>query len=180
MSTATPDVRAAQKPLRARYAEHPEDALDPKWARTDSTRFHPSDPYNGVVEVGRGYGSTFRYGIDRYVGGPGEHPTPPDLICAGLAGCVDGAIRMVANVMGIELVSLAVEVRGDVDVRGTLLMDPAVPVGFMGMHIGIELEPAAGVDPAQVTTLVDISEKVCVSLATLRSEVKVTTEVIRM
>jgi uncharacterized OsmC-like protein len=178
MVRTKPDVKQNQAPLRARYAEHPEDALDPKWARTDSSQFHPSDPFNGTVEVGQGYGRSFRFGIDRYVGGPGEHPTPPDLICAGLAACVDATIRMVANVMHVGLESLAVEVRGDVDVRGTLLMDAAVPVGFLGMAVRIELQPSPGVDEHQVALLVDISEKACVSLATLRAPVDVVTDVL--
>ena len=37
-------------------------------------------------------------------------------------------VSVVANILGVELESLAVDVTGDVDVRGTMAMDGQVPV----------------------------------------------------
>jgi uncharacterized OsmC-like protein len=52
--------------------------------------------------VGRGYGASFEYGIDEKVGGLSDRPNPGDLLCAALAACEDGTIRMVAGLLGVE------------------------------------------------------------------------------
>ena len=61
-------------------------------------------------------------GVHRAVGGLHDAPTPGDMQCAALAACQDSAVRMVANRLGAEILSL--------EVRGALGIDAEVPVGF--------------------------------------------------
>ena len=61
-------------------------------------------------------------GVHRTIGGLHDAPTPGYILCAALAACQDSSVRMVANILGITLEYLEVEVTGDVDVRGTLAM----------------------------------------------------------
>ena len=107
-------------------------------------------------------------GVHAAVGGPHDAPTPGDLLCAALAACLDSTLRMVANLLGVELESLQVTVTGDVDVRGTLVVDREVPVGFQAMRCQVALRPRAGTDPALAARLEAAAEHSYVVLQTLR------------
>lgn len=171
--TTSSEVRDRQRPLRKLYREHPAEALSPKWARTSSSAVAASDPFHGDVEVGRGYGTRLRYGLDKGIGGLHDLPNPGDQLCATLAACFDGTIRMVADLMGIELDEVCVEVNGEVDLRGTLLLEPTVPVGFTSLTVRPEVRATDGTDPARVAALLDLVEQTCVTLSTLREGVSV-------
>jgi uncharacterized OsmC-like protein len=71
---------------------------------------------------------TWPYGIDQSVGGLHDAPNPGELLCAALAACHDASMRMVADLLGIHLLDLGVEVTATLDVRGTLDLDRGVPV----------------------------------------------------
>lgn len=168
-------VAERQAPLRALYAESPEQALALKSARTSAARVTPSDPFHGEVEVGRGYGTSLRFGIDRHIGGRQDAPNPGDLLCAALAACQDGAIRMIANLLGVQLSELQVEVSGELDVRGTLAADPEVRVGFDMLECEVHLRAIEGTDPHRLDALITAAERFCVNLDTLRGGTEVTT-----
>jgi uncharacterized OsmC-like protein len=80
---------------------------------------------------------------------------------------------MVAAAMGIELLSLDVEVQGALDLRGTLGMAPDVPMGIQ--HITCETRIAIKDDgrPERAQRLLENAERYCVVLATLRNGVPV-------
>jgi hypothetical protein len=82
---------------------------------------------------------------------------------------------MVANILGIELEFLEVEVIGDIDVRGTLLMDPQVPVGFQAMRCAVRLRAAKGTDPRLLEKLRTAAQRSCVVGQTLRHSPSVET-----
>ncbi|MDQ4215846.1 OsmC family protein [Microbacterium capsulatum] len=176
MSTNS-EVRDRQRPLRILYREHPAEAISRKWAGTTTAGAPAEDPFHGVVRIGRGYGISFRYGLDRGVGGLHDRPNPGDMLCAALAACLDSSVRMIANSLGIELAELAVEVDGDVDLRGTLMVDPDVPVGFQHLACTIRLRPAADPDERRLARLIELAEQCCVNLSTLRAGVDVQTRV---
>lgn len=136
------EIGDRQRPLRALYCEQPTEAISEKWARTGSATIAIDDAFHGEVEIGRGYGATFRYGLDRKVGGLHDLPNPGDLLCATLAACLDSTIRVVADILAIELEDLSVEASGEVDLRGTLLVDQDVPVGFRQMSCAVHVQPA--------------------------------------
>ena len=166
-------VRDRQAPLRAAYTDRPEEAITSKSARTSASRVSAADPFHGEVEIGRGYGMSLRFGLDRSVGGLHDAPNPGDILCAALAACQDGTIRMVANLLGVELEDLTVEVTGQLDVRGALAVDPDVRVGFEALDCRVRLRPGAGTEPAAVERLVAAAERFCVNVDTLRSGVVV-------
>lgn len=134
------------------------------------------DPFHGTIIPGSGgYGVKWPFGIHRAMGGDNDAPNPGDMLCAALAACMDASIRIVAERLDVTLESLEVKVEADLDVRGTMQVDPEVPVGFQAMRCQVNLEPAAGTDSELVQTLMDAVENSCVNLATLRSGVPVET-----
>jgi uncharacterized OsmC-like protein len=168
-------VSERQTPLRALYAESPQHALALKSARTSTASVAPTDPFHGEVEVGRGYGTSLRFGLDRHIGGLEDAPNPGDLLCAALAACQDGAIRMIANLLGVELSEREVEVSGELDVRGCLAADPEVRVGFDALECKVHLQAIEGTEPHRLDALIAAAERFCVNLDTLRAGTEVTT-----
>jgi uncharacterized OsmC-like protein len=160
-------VARRQAPLRAAYRQNPADASVTKHARTRSDA--GIDVFHGVVEPGEGYGVAWRYGIDRAVGGLHDAPNPGDMLCAALAACQDSAIRMVADLAGIALEEVDVRVEGTVDVRGSLAVDEAVPVGFASLHCKARVRAAPGTPARMVERVLAQAERSCINLATLRA-----------
>lgn len=162
----TISIQERQRPLRARYKTEPEAAWVTDHARTRSS--DPRDPFHFIVEPMDGCGVQLPVGVHGAVGGLHDAPTPGDILCAALAACQESSIRMVANLMGVELKSLTVHVTADVDVRGTLAIDPQVPVGFQSMRCDVHLEAGAGTPPELLAKLRAGAERCCVVLQTLR------------
>lgn len=166
------DIRVVQDPLRERYRVAPEEARIVDRGRTES--WNLGDPIHvRGVPGSREYGVAWELGIHRAVGGLHDLPNPGDLLALALATCMDTVVRMVANRHGVTLRHLAVDVRGEVDVRGTLWVSQEVPVGFQRMRCSIDLEAEEGTDPALVQRLVIAAERSCVNLQTLRHGVPV-------
>lgn len=160
-------VSEVQTPLRAQYKTSPEAALVTDHART--TGGDPRDFFHATVEPMTGCGVTVPVGVHRAVGGPHDAPTPGDILCAALASCQDSAVRMVANLLGVELDFLEVEVTADVDVRGTMAMDRQVPVGFQAMRCDVRLRAKEGTSPEVLQKLRVAAERCCVVQQTLRN-----------
>ncbi|WP_151447650.1 OsmC family protein [Lacisediminimonas profundi] len=162
----TSSVNQAQSPLRIQYKESPRLAMITDHARTCG--IDPSDPFHSRVEPMDGCGVFVPIGVHRALGGLHDAPTPGDLLCAALAACQDSSIRMLANLMGIELISLVVTVKGDVDVRGALAIQKDVPVGFQSITSHVDLKAGEGTPPELLEKLRMGAERCCVVLQTLR------------
>jgi len=160
------NVREAQAPLRTKYRTAPEAALVVDRAQTSGQ--NASDPYHSVVEPMPGCGETLRVGVHRALGGLHDAPTPGDILCSALAACQDSSVRMVANLLGVELEFVEVTVTGDVDVRGTMMVDRTVPVGFQAMRGNVRFRVKDGTDPRLIDQLKAAAEQSCVVLQTLR------------
>jgi len=166
-------VLSRQAPLRAAYAQHPETALIHKHVHTGPA--DSRDALHGSVIPGDSYGQAWKFGIDRAVGGFHDAPNPGEILCAALATCQHSTVCMIADVMGVQLDHVEVEVTGDVDVRGCLAMDASVPVAFRSMEMRVRLQPAVGTAPDLVKRLIERSEALSINLATLRKGVPVRT-----
>ena len=166
-------LRKDQGVLRKRYrADAPEEALVTDTAA--SVAKAGDSPMWGSVRVGTpAFGVTVPVGVHRAVGGRHDLPVPGDVLCAALVACVDTTIRIISNNLEIPLQSLDVDVQADCDVRGTLLVDPSVRVGFATMHVSVKAVPGPGVTPARVEALVRTAERCCVVLQTLKNGVDV-------
>jgi uncharacterized OsmC-like protein len=166
-------VYLAQKPLRARYGESPQQATVTDRARTCGPS--PADPFHTRVEPMDGCGVLVPIGTHAAIGGPHDAPTPGDMLCAALAACQDSAFRMVANLLGITLTHLEVRVTASVDVRGTMAMDPAVPVGFQTIDCEVLFSAKAGTPAALLEKLQFAAERCCVVQQTLKAPPQVNT-----
>jgi uncharacterized OsmC-like protein len=170
-----PNVGEAQAPLRVGYRREPEAALIVDRGRTLGTG--PGDPFHLRAQIGAGYeGAELDVGVHRGVGGLHDEPNPGELLCTALAACQDQVLRMAANLCGVELAEVRAEVTGEVDLRGTLIVDPEVRVGFQSMRCVVHFTPAPGSDERQVERLIEIAERCCVVADTLRHGVPVESE----
>lgn len=168
-----PIVYTAQKPLRTEYKTTPSKALVVDHARTSGDS--ASDPFHSKVEPMDGSGIVVPIGTHAAVGGPHDAPTPGDMLCAALAACQDSTVRMVANLLGIELTSLEVCVTATVDVRGTLAMDPNVPIGFQAITCEVRLTAKEGTSSELLKKLGIAAEQCCVVQQTLKAPPQVKT-----
>jgi DNA replication protein DnaC len=80
---------------------------------------------------------------------------------------------LIADRLAIRIRSLEVMVEADLDVRGTLLVDRSVPVGFQRMRCQVHLQLADDADPARAQMLLAAAEHSCVVLQTLRKGVSI-------
>jgi uncharacterized OsmC-like protein len=112
-------------------------------------------------------------GIHRAVGGNHDLPNPGNILSAALTICLDSTIRMIANLMEIELAYLQVKVSASADVRGTLVVDREVPVQFQEMSCEIEIRAADQTSPQKLQKLIQAAKYSSVNLQTLRQGVPV-------
>jgi uncharacterized OsmC-like protein len=174
--TATSIVKQRQDPLRERYRGVPGEALVTDCARTIDDR--GDDPFHGSVMLGERLSDQWGFGIHGAVGGDHDLPTPGDMLCAALASCLDATIRMVADRLDIGIEALEVAVSAEVDVRGALLVDPGVPVGFQHMSCRLSLRPGDDADPAKLRMLLAATDYTSVVLQTLRKGIPIEARVV--
>ena len=167
MIRSASQVADRQAPLRHAYAEDSARARTVKWASTSNSE--GTDALHSVVQIGRGYGVSQRLGIDRAIGGDHDLPNPGDLLCAALAACEDSTVRMIADILGVPILDLCVEVSADMDVRGCLSLDRSVKVGFRSMACRVRLRVPPDTEPARLAALKGQAERSCVNLETLRT-----------
>ena len=165
----TVDMRARQAPLRARFGQHPGDAMVTDRAETWSAI---DDPLHGVVVAG---GGAIPFAVHWEVGGRHDGPVPGDLLCAALAACADSTLRIVASHHRLPLDAVRCIATGDVDVRGTLGVSRGVDIGFQQMQLQIELT-APRASASERRRLLCAVENSCVVLQTLRNGVSVRLE----
>jgi uncharacterized OsmC-like protein len=173
MHAMQPIVYIAQKPLRAGYKESPQQALITDHARTCGDT--PSDPFHLRVEPMIGSGQLMPIGTHAAVGGLHDAATPGDLLCAALAACQDSSMRMVANLLGVELTHLEVTVNAGADIRGALGMDASVPVGFQSITCDVRYTAKEGTPAELLAKLHVAAERSCVVQQTLKAPPAVTT-----
>jgi len=166
-------VRQRQDPLRERYRSAANEAWIADSARSVYDR--EDDPFHGVVIPGEARDVRWRFGIHQAIGGDHDLPNPGDMLCAALAACLDATLRMIADRLGIRIESLEVAATAEVDVRGTLVVDRSIPVGFQRINCRVRMQPADSSDPTKLEKLVAAAEYSCVVLQTLRSGVQMHT-----
>ncbi len=163
------DMTARQLPLQARYKTDPAGAWITDRATTHSKRISPAQPLCGEVTMEGGRPTDVAFGVHTAVGGESDYPVPGELLCAAVASCLDSTIRIIANRLHIELLLLQVTVEAHVDVRGTLLVDRMVPVGFQKIDTVVRIDVAGVVEPRKIDVLLKAAEHSCVVIQTLRN-----------
>ena len=110
------------------------------------------------------------------LGGTDTGPNPVELLLVSLGSCQEIVYSLYALMMGIELDSVVVEVKGHLDVRGLFGVGEAVPPGFQ--KITYETRIASTASAEQIQRLVKTVESSCPSLDTLKRPIDVSGSVV--
>jgi uncharacterized OsmC-like protein len=85
-----------------------------------------------------------RFSIDidepRELGGSDSFANPQDHLIAALNACMTVGYVAQCAVRGIDLESLAIETEGEIDLRGFLGIDPAVPQGYQNLSYTVRIK----------------------------------------
>jgi uncharacterized OsmC-like protein len=153
------ELRALQAPLKQRYQADPASALV---TLTASAALDES-AVACRVETGR---ALVEAGLHPATGGTGSQVCSGDMLLQALVACAGVTLRAVATAIGLELRGGTVRAAGDLDFRGTLGVSREAPVGFRAIRLAFELDSDA--DAAQLDKLLELTERYCVVLQTLR------------
>jgi uncharacterized OsmC-like protein len=164
------DLRAVQKPLKERYR------ADPSASKITlrASGAQAGVPITCSVDIGR---ATYEAQAHGGVGGPGTGACSGDLLLGALAACAQLTCQMVATSMGIPFRSIAVNVEGDLDLRGTLGVDKSVGAGFEQIRLSIDVD-APDADTQQLEALHEKTERYCTVLQTLVSSPRIETQMV--
>lgn len=167
------EVYQRQMALNKVYVADPEKALIVDSAVVIGKNL--SDPFRTEVLINPELKVPMTVGVHRAVGGDHDFPNPGDMLCATLASCFESTMRMIADRLEIELFATKIEVTANIDVRGTLIIDKSVPVGFQSMHISMQVG-ARGISDKMIHTLVNATKRSCVIYQTLKKGLPISKE----
>ena len=154
------DLRAIQAPLKERYRAEPEAARITLKASGELD----SAAIACKVDTGR---ALVAAGLHPATGGSGAELCSGDMLLEALVACAGVTMKAVATSMGIALRAGKVLAEGDLDFRGTLGVAKDAPVGFQAIRLRFELDSDAPAD--QLEKLLQLTERYCVVLQTLRT-----------
>lgn len=152
------ELRELQAPFKQRYRDQPEAAVIT--LRASGTL----DP-DGIacsVDVGK---ALVEAGLHPSTGGSGLQACSGDMLLQALAACAGVTLKAVATALDIAVASGTVTAEGEIDMRGTLGVDRATPVGFTAIRLAFDLESDA--EPAALAKLIELTERYCVVYQTL-------------
>lgn len=158
-------IKERQQPLIADYIKNPGAAWITDMAIIEGKDL--DDPLHTTVTINEELKVDFPVGVHRAVGGYHDFPNSGDLLCAALASCFDTALRMIANRLQITLIKTRVIATANVDVRGTLMVDKDVAVGFQRMGLEIEITVFKSVPIELAEKVIKTTERSCIVLQTL-------------
>jgi len=153
------ELRALQAPLKDQYRAEP-------GAAKITLRARGSLDAGSIacnVETGRAIAAA---GLHPATGGNGLELCSGDMLLEALVACAGVTLKAVATAIGVSLRSGRVSAEGDIDFRGTLGVAKDAAVGFSDIRLGFELDTDA--TPAELDTLLKLTERYCVVLQTLK------------
>ncbi len=150
-------LKALQQPLKERYREDARAAVVTLRAEGSLD----ADDVACSVATGR---ALVAAGLHPGTGGDGTLACSGDMLLQALAACAGVTLRAVATNRGLDVEGRVVA-EGDLDFRGTLGLDPAVPVGFTGIRLAFELRSSAS--PEELDALLALTRRYCVVLQTI-------------
>ncbi|MEO9190052.1 MAG: OsmC family protein [Acetobacteraceae bacterium] len=165
MDAAT--LRALQAPIKQHYRDHPDDA---RIAARAEARL---DAGGIACVVATAHGDVTA-GLHKAAGGTGTQACSADMLLDALVACAGTTLRAVATAMSIPVRGGRIVAEGVWDVRGTLGIDRATPVGLTDITLRYELDTDA--EPDKLARLIDTTERYCVILQTLRTPPRVVLE----
>ncbi|PQZ93044.1 peroxiredoxin [Arthrobacter sp. MYb227] len=159
-------LRSLQQPLKQRYLQQPAEGT----IRLSANGTIGAQNLSCSVQTGQ---AIVAAGLHPSTGGDGTLACSGDLLLQALAACAGVTLAAVATNRGF-MIQGNIQATGELDVRGTLGIDPQVPVGFRSITLSLELQSDLSVE--LVTDLVQTTEKYCVVLQTLRSVLPIEVE----
>ena len=157
------ELRALQAPIKDRYKKDPGAALI-----TLRAEGRLGEGLACRVETGKGL---VEAGLHPASGGSGLQACSGDMLLEALVACAGVTLNAVATALGIELRDAQVTAEGDLDFRGTLGVARDAPVGFRDVRLRFKLDTDAA--PEQVKKLLELTERYCVVMQTIRNAVPV-------
>lgn len=161
------DLKAIQSPIKERYKVDPESA-----GVTLAAEGTLGEGISCKVDTGK---ALVDAGLHPGSGGTGSQACSGDMLLEALVACAGVTLSAVATSMQIPIESGHVRAEGDLDFRGTLGVAKDAPVGFKQIRLHFDLDSPAS--PESVAKLIELTERYCVVLQTLRSQVAVQTAV---
>ena len=163
------DLRALQQPLKDTYRSDPAAAVITLRARGDLGE----ESVSCSVETG---GALAVAGLHPATGGDGTLVCSGDMLLQALVACAGVTLRAVATSLGIDVAGGTVRAEGDLDFRGTLAVAKDAPVGFTSIRLSFELD--TGASPAELGTLLRLTERYCVVYQTLARPAQLTASLV--
>jgi len=159
-------LKALQAPLKAKYRENPTAAVI-----TLRAQGRIGEGIACRVETGR---ALLEAGLHPATGGSGTQACSGDMLLEALVACAGVTLKAVATALAIPLKDASVTAEGDLDFRGTLGVARDAPVGFRDIRLKFELDADAPAE--QLKKLIELTERYCVVLQTIRNSppVKIT------
>jgi uncharacterized OsmC-like protein len=163
-------LRAVQAPLKNKYKEDPGAAVVTLSARSRLS----ADGISCKVETGK---AMVAAGLHPVTGGDGGFVCSGDMLLEALAACAGVTMKAVSTALEIPLRDATVVAEGDWDARGTLGVAKDAPVGIANIRLRFELDSDA--PDEQLAKMVELTERYCVVLQTLRGPTSITATHIR-
>lgn len=152
-------LKNLQAPLKDRYRQDPSTALVQLQSRGEL------DPSALTCRVDTVRGPVVS-GLHPAAGGDGSGACSGDMLLDALVACAGVTLSTVATAMGISLRGGQVLATGVLDFRGTLGVSKDVAIGVREIQIEFRLDTDAPEE--QLQKLVQLTERYCVILQTLR------------
>ncbi len=111
-------------------------------------------------------------GLHPMAGGAEQSACAGELLLQSLTACAGVTLAAVKTAMGLEIEHARIVASGTMDFRGTLGISRDVPVGLSDIQLEFQLKSAAS--PEQLDKLIQVTERCCVVLQTLRNSVPIT------
>ena len=163
-------LKVLQAPLKDRYRQDPSAALVPLQSRG----VLEPDRLSCRVLTSRGETTS---GLHPAAGGDGSGACSGDMLLDALVACAGVTLSAVATAMNIPLRGGQITAHGELDFRGTLGLSKEVPIGIRAIQLEFALDADASAE--QLEKLVQLTERYCVILQTLKSPPGITTELSR-
>jgi uncharacterized OsmC-like protein len=164
-------LRARQAPLKAAYREMPASAI--VWLHAEGEL-----DFGGIACRVRTRAGEVVAGLHEATGGDGTTICSGEMLLQALAACAGVTLTAVGTAMGLPLRSGRVRAKGEWDARGTLGVGTDAPVGFRSIHLEFDIESDAS--PEQLEKLLQLTERYCVVLQTLRQSPAMTSAIHRV
>ena len=156
------ELRSLQAPLKTQYREQSGTALI-----TLHAEGRVGENMTCKIETGK---ARVEAGLHPATGGDGQSACSADMLLEALVGCAGVTLSAVATALGIPLRNATIRAEGDLDFRGTLGVDRAVPVGVQEVVVTVEVDSDA--DDAALERLARSTERYCVVGQSLREPVR--------